>query len=174
MIQCLVFSDSHGRALSRMQRVIASHPEAQIVFFLGDGLSEAEALPSAFPDRTFLFVRGNCDFAPLYPTEETDEITLEGVKLVFTHGHKYDAKLSLAGLRALAARRGAGICLFGHTHHQTQEYCGEGDLPFTLFNPGSIGQPDCGRPSYGVLTLSEGQYLLSVGFCNDENPNINL
>lgn len=163
MLKCLIFSDSHGHALHRMQSVIQSHPDAEIVFFLGDGLSEAESLPALFPNRTFLFVRGNCDFAPLSPIEETDTITLDGVRIVFTHGHRYDAKYSYRGLSALASSRGAQICLFGHTHSPTEQYHGEGEPPFTLFNPGSIGQPNLGRPTYGLLTITNGQYLLSHG-----------
>ncbi len=146
-----------------MQRVIEAHADAEAVFFLGDGLSEAEALPSLFKDKSFFFVRGNCDFMPLSPVEETEEITLEGVRIVFTHGHKYDAKYSYRSLSVLAAARGANICLFGHTHSPMEEYHGEGDKPFTLFNPGSIGKPNLSRPTYGLLTLSDGQYLLSHG-----------
>ena len=163
MLKCLIFSDSHGCGLLRMRRVIESHGDAEVVFFLGDGLSEAESLPALFPNKSFLFVRGNCDFSPLSAVEETDSITLEGVKIVFTHGHKYDAKYSYHALSALAASRGAKICLFGHTHVPTEEYRGEGDAPFTLFNPGSIGRPMLSRPTYGLLTISDGQYLLSHG-----------
>ena len=163
MLKCLIFSDSHGHGLARMKRVIESHSDAEVIFFLGDGLSEAETLRAEFPDRMVLSVRGNCDFAPLSPAEETDEITLEGVRIVFTHGHLYDAKWSYTRLSALAASRGAKICLFGHTHRPTEEYHSEGNPPFTLFNPGSIGQPNLGRPSYGVLTLANGAYLLSHG-----------
>lgn len=163
MLKCLIFSDSHGGALHRMRRVLEMHADAEVVFFLGDGLSEAESLRAQYPERMFLFVRGNCDFSPLSPVEETDFITLEGVPIVFTHGHIYDAKFSYHGLCALAASRGAKICLFGHTHAPTEQYHAEGDPPFTLFNPGSIGRPPIGRPTYGLLTVSEGQYLLSHG-----------
>ncbi len=163
MLKCLIFSDSHGAALHRMRRVIEAHPDAEVVFFLGDGLAEAEALSSAYPNRMFYLVRGNCDFSPLSSVEETDAVTLEGVRIVFTHGHRYDAKFSYRGLCALASARGAGVCLFGHTHSPTEEYHGEGDAPFTLFNPGSIGRPPLGKPTYGFLTLSDGRYLLSHG-----------
>lgn len=163
MLKCLIFSDSHGHGLARMKRVIESHSDAEVIFFLGDGLSEAESLRAAFPDRMVLSVRGNCDFAPISAVEETDEITLEGVRIVFTHGHLYDAKWSYTRLSSLALSRGAKICLFGHTHAPTEEYHGEGENPFTLFNPGSISRPNFGRPTYGVLTLSEGSYLLSHG-----------
>ena len=163
MLKCLIFSDSHGSGLHRMKRVIEMHPDAEVVFFLGDGLSEAESLSALFRDRTFLTVRGNCDFSPLSPVEETDMITLENVPIVFTHGHLYDAKWSYTRLRALAAARGAKICLFGHTHSPTEEYNADGNPPATLFNPGSIGRPNLGRPTYGLLTISDGQYLLSHG-----------
>ena len=163
MLKCLIFSDSHGCALLRMRRVIESHRDAEVVFFLGDGLAEAEQLITLFPEKSFLLVRGNCDFSPLSSVEETDSITLEGVKIVFTHGHVYGAKSSYHGLSALAAARGAKICLFGHTHTPTEEYHSEGENPFTLFNPGSIGRPCLSRPTYGVLTIADGQYLLSHG-----------
>lgn len=163
MLKCLIFSDSHGHGLARMKHVIESHPDAEVIFFLGDGLSEAEALRAEFPDRMLLSVRGNCDFAPLSAVEETDAITLEGVPIVFTHGHLYDAKWSYTRLCSLAASRGAKICLFGHTHAPTEEYHVEGETAFTLFNPGSISRPNFGRPSYGVLTLANGTYLLSHG-----------
>ena len=163
MLKCLVFSDSHGAGLARMQKVIAMHPDAEVIFFLGDGLAEVETLRAENPDRMLLAVRGNCDFSPLSPVEETDEITLEGVRIVFTHGHLYDAKWSYTRLSSLAASRGAKICLVGHTHAPTEEYHGEGESAFTLFNPGSISRPNFGRPTYGVITLSEGSYLLSHG-----------
>ena len=162
-MKCLIFSDSHGVAQNRMRRVIDAHPDAEVVFFLGDGLAEAEALASEYVKKMFYLVRGNCDFSPLSPVEETEAVTLEGVRIVFTHGHKYDAKLSYHGLCALAAARGADICLFGHTHSPTEQYRSDGARPCTLFNPGSIGRPSLGRPTYGLLTVSDGQYLLSHG-----------
>ena len=162
MQKCLIFSDSHGLALARMRRVIEMHRDAQVVFFLGDGLSEAEALVPMFPDRAFLFVRGNCDLAPLSPVEEIDMITLEGVRIVFTHGHKYGAKYSHSGLMALAAARGADVCLFGHTHTPTEEYHGEGERPFTLFNPGSIARPRDTGPSYGRIDVKGKEILLNT------------
>ncbi len=163
MQKCLIFSDSHGQGLYRMRHVIDSHPDATVIFFLGDGLSEAEQLRAAYPSRAVLCVRGNCDFAPLSPVEETDMITLEGVRIVFTHGHLYQAKYSYHGLCSLAASRGANVCLFGHTHSPTEQYHAEGNPPFTLFNPGSIGHPNLGRPTYGLLTIKNGTYLLSHG-----------
>ncbi len=163
MLKCLIFSDSHGAGLHRMRRVIDAHPDAEVVFFLGDGLAEAEALASEYVQKMFYLVRGNCDFAPLSQVEQTDAVTLEGVRIVFTHGHMYDAKFSYHGLAALAAAHGARICLFGHTHSPTEQYRSEADPPCTLFNPGSIGRPLIGRPTYGLLTVCDGQYLLSHG-----------
>lgn len=166
MHRCLIFSDSHGGALHRMRRIIDAHSDAEVVFFLGDGLCEAESLRAEYPNRMFFLVRGNCDFCAPSSVEETDSITLEGVRIVFTHGHKYDAKFSYDGLCALAASRDAQVCLFGHTHLPTEKYCGQEQKSFTLFNPGSIGQPRFGKPTYGLLTVSDGQYLLSYAETN--------
>ena len=146
MQKCLVFSDSHGAALLRMQRVIEAHTDAQVVFFLGDGLSEAEALVPMFPDRAFLFVRGNCDLAPLSAVEETDAVTLEGVRIVFTHGHKYGVKYDLYNLQQAARQWQADVVLFGHTHTPYEAY----EEGMYFLNPGSLGYEE----SYGYVDVT--------------------
>ena len=40
-MKCLCFSDSHGNSLG-IRRALNMHPDAEVVFFLGDGLSDAE------------------------------------------------------------------------------------------------------------------------------------
>ncbi len=37
-MKCLVFSDSHGN-VSYMKKALRLHPDAEVVFFLGDGLA---------------------------------------------------------------------------------------------------------------------------------------
>ena len=41
MRKILVFSDSHGTT-HNMRRAIDMHPDAEVIFFLGDGLSDIE------------------------------------------------------------------------------------------------------------------------------------
>lgn len=160
-MKCLVFSDSHGSSIY-MSRAIELHPDAEVVFFLGDGLSDLERIADRYPDRAFIAVRGNCDHTSLFrnsTVEKTDSITLEGVKIVLTHGDLYSAKYGIGGLISLGVRESADIVLFGHTHQPFEKYISDNERPFYLFNPGSISPESA---SYGVITLRNG-ILLSHG-----------
>lgn len=157
-MKCLIFSDSHG-ALYKMERALNMHPDADVVFFLGDGLSDADAVSSFDDKRMWIAVRGNCDFRAFFHGREvpkTDEIVLEGKRIVFTHGDIYDVKWGLEKLKSLALSRKADIVLFGHTHLPYEEYVG-GEIPFYLFNPGSASE------SYGILMLNDKTVLFSHG-----------
>ena len=86
-MKCLCFSDSHGTS-AYMRRAIKMHPDAEVIFFLGDGLSDAEEL---IYDRTkaWFAVRGNCDYVGTLGgnlVKKLDSVTLSGKKIVFTHG----------------------------------------------------------------------------------------
>ena len=157
-MKCLIFSDSHG-AVYKMERALNKHPDAEVVFFLGDGLSDADSLAAFDNRKMWIVVRGNCDFRAFFLGREvskTEEIILEGKRILATHGDIYDVKWGLEKLKSLARSRKADIVLFGHTHLPHEEYVG-GDMPFYLFNPGSLSR------SYGILSLSENTVLFSHG-----------
>ena len=161
-MKCLVFSDSHGSPLY-MKRALEKNKDAEVVFFLGDGLSDADMLARCDDrPRMWIAVRGNCDFSHIFLDREvnkTEEIAIEGKRIVLTHGDLYGAKYGTRGLCDLALSRGADIVLFGHTHTAYEEYVSE-EGGFYLFNPGSIGSPNY---TFGILTLSEGAVLFSHG-----------
>ena len=166
-MKLLVFSDSHGRD-DGMRRALALHPDAEGVFFLGDGAREATALAELDRSRFFIGVRGNCDgllFGLLGGSElrEEEEITLMGHKILLLHGHTVGVKGGLGGIISCARRRDADLVLFGHTHEPLEQYLSDGEKPLYLFNPGSISRPNRGAPSYGIVTLTEGGILLSHG-----------
>ncbi len=155
-----------------MRKAIRLHPDAEVIFFLGDGLADIDEVALDFPEKMFYAVRGNCDFRSIAlgnPVKKTEEVFIEGRKIVLTHGDLYDAKYGTDGLCIMAVSRDADIVLFGHTHTPYVNYfplddtdsaeCDSGK-PFYLFNPGSIGE---GKYSFGVITLSEGSVLLSHG-----------
>ena len=138
------------------------HPDAEVIFFLGDGLCDIEPFVL---DRTraFLAVRGNCDgYAVLGGAivKKTDEINLLGKRVVFTHGDLYGVKYSLDGLKQLAEQRGADLVLFGHTHMPLERY--ESDIRdgVYFFNPGSRAVSPA---SYGIINITEQGILLSHG-----------
>ena len=162
-MKCLVFSDSHGSRAS-MRRVIAMHPDAEVIFFLGDGLSDAESVAYGDIGRAWIAVKGNCDGSAVFMSSTVlavDSITLLGHKIVLTHGHYYGAKAGLDGLISLAEREGADVVLFGHTHIPCEKYLSDFENPIRLYNPGSIAFD---YESFGVLDIFEGKEpVFSVG-----------
>ena len=169
-MKCLIFSDSHGDIYS-LDRAIRTHRDADILFFLGDGLSDLDAL-SVPEDMMVIAVRGNCDFSGVYRgafVKSLEKITLMGKTIVLTHGNLYGAKYGEGGLLRLAMEENADIVLFGHTHtpvelfrylpsETTEEEDATEEHPVTLFNPGSLGSTS---HTYGILTITETTYLFS-------------
>ena len=163
-MKCLCFSDSHGSTYG-MIKALKMHPDAEVIFFLGDGLSDFEQLVYD-NNRAWFAVRGNCDYSGVLGNnlvKKTDSITLEGVRIVFTHGDLYGVKYGTDGIKKLAVDSGADIVLFGHTHAPLETYVADEDRPFYLFNPGSIGGGYSSRSTYGVININEKGILLSHG-----------
>lgn len=156
-MKILVFSDSHGKSFN-IGRAINMHPDAEVVIFLGDGIGDISSIEKG--RLAILTVRGNCDWEPMFShISIMDSITLEGRKIVFTHGHHYGVKSGLGGLVALAGDTSADIVLFGHTHEPIEHY----DGGVYYFNPGTIGGVYTGRSTYGIITLRDNGVLLSHG-----------
>ena len=165
-MKCLCFSDSHG-SVQGMKKALSLHRDAEVVFFLGDGLSDIESLVSHDRERTWIYVRGNCDFS--YSTLPSDarrieSVTLSGYKIVLTHGDLCNVKYGDEGILRLAEANDADLILFGHTHIPREDFVrlpqGKG---IYLFNPGSIGRDYPAPQSYGIITLTESGILLSHG-----------
>ena len=162
-MKCLCFSDSHGSTYY-MKRALDAHPDAEVVFFLGDGLSDAEMLSLSDVGRAWLCVRGNCDYRSFMSGEEVkklDSITLMGKRIVYTHGDLYGAKYGTDGLLLLAERSEADIVLFGHTHTPFEKYFSTDRGGVYLFNPGSISSDYSAPASFGVITLTDSGVLFS-------------
>ena len=52
-MKCLVFSDSHGSPYF-IQKAISLHPDADVIFFLGDGLDDISEIFERYPNKNFL------------------------------------------------------------------------------------------------------------------------
>ena len=164
IMKCLCFSDSHGDSYN-MRRVLNMHPDAEVVFFLGDGLSDLEMFIND-RNRKFLAVRGNWDTSAILGdsfVKNLDEINLLGHKIVFTHGNHYGVKSDLDSLLYLAEEKGASLVLFGHTHLPYEKYFPDINGGVYLFNPGSIGGRRPAGASYGIINITEQGILLSHG-----------
>ena len=164
-MKCLCFSDSHGTS-DYMRRALKLHPDAEVIFFLGDGLSDAEELLYD-KSRAWLAVKGNCDYISELGgafVKKLDSITLLGKKIVFTHGDLYGVKYGTDGIISLAKEQGADIVLFGHTHIPFEKYIpSEDEGGIYLFNPGSIGVPYRSNTSYGVINITDDGVIFSHG-----------
>ena len=153
-MKCLVFSDSHG-SVRNMREAMKIHKDAEVVFFLGDGLTDLEQIAISDRTRAYIAVRGNCDHSSLFLSSEVgkvEKINIGGYKIVLTHGDLFGAKYGLASLINLARSEEGDILLFGHTHTPCEKYVSDYERPFYLFNPGSASL-DGG--SYGVMILDK-------------------
>lgn len=167
MFQYLIFSDSHGDP-DVMRRVFVRHRDVLRVLFLGDGLGDAEAFSFSEGAPPVIAVRGNCDsFTSPYGFSRPNEqvISVAAHKVLLLHGHTAGAKSGIGGLVAKAREFGADVVLFGHTHQRAEVFIPEEEGgPLWLFNPGSIGEPPDGIPSYGLMTVNgKGELLFSHG-----------
>ena len=158
----LIFSDAHGRD-DGMRRVLALHPDIKNVLFLGDGVRDLNRIAPLYPHIHFRAVRGNMDELSLFaPAEDEDVLELHGVRVLMMHGHRYGVKGGLAAAEGRALRVGAKVLLYGHTHEPYTHYDSETGL--YTFNPGSIGRPYHGNPTFGLLDiLPTGDVSLSHG-----------
>lgn len=141
-MRILVVSDSH-RNIFKLFMAIEEQPEAKHIIFLGDGEDDIEQAEKRYPERIFHKVKGNCDLYSDLPLEKA--VTLEGYKILFTHGHSYMVKYGNTSMISAAHSAKADICLYGHTHVPYTSY----DDGLYIMNPGSIGQG-----SYGIIDLT--------------------
>ena len=164
-MKCLVFSDSHGSTRG-MLRALDIHKDAEAVFFLGDGLTDIIQLVDREPRRAWFYVRGNCDFTSAVgntTVRKLESVTLEGYRIVFTHGDLYGVKYGYDGLLRLAEHSSADVVLFGHTHTPCEKYQPTDEGGVYFFNPGSIGYDHPSAASYGVINITEKGIAFSHG-----------
>ena len=151
-MRILVVSDTHRDARA-LQEAILRQPKADVVIHLGDGEEEAEDMKFAFPEKMFLQVRGNCDWGSALPS--VGEITLQNVKIFYTHGNIYNVKYGLYNICQAARERKANILLFGHTH------CAMTDFEDGLYimNPGSLNGY---HGTYGIIDLTDAGIVTNI------------
>lgn len=143
-MRILVLSDSHGDE-SAIQRAVLAQPRAEVVIHLGDGEAECARARRSFPEKMFLQVRGNCDWASELPV--TGLFETEGVKVFYTHGHAYGVKSGLYNAVCGAREQGARVLLYGHTHKALMDY----EDGLYILNPGSLSGYGA---SYGTVDVT--------------------
>lgn len=160
-MKAVVLSDSHGKP-HNMRLALRKHPDADICFFLGDGLKDLDKVAWMFPKVAFLTVAGNCDWYT-EGLEKEAVFVMEGRRVLYLHGHTAFVKSGIGGAIAMARRLDADVLLYGHTHEPYEGCDTQGEKPLYIMNPGSIGESFDGRPHYGILDIRENGILLSHG-----------
>ncbi|MCT4599272.1 MAG: metallophosphoesterase [Vallitalea sp.] len=145
-MKILIISDTHGN-LSNVTKILKSIKNVNRIIHLGDNEKDAEELDVLY-NIPIDYVPGNCDFNSYAPSEKI--LTLNGVRILITHGHYYNVKWEYDTIAKTAQDKKVDIVLFGHTHVALQKNIKE----ITLINPGSISLPRDGkRPSFAVLEI---------------------
>ena len=146
-MKIVVCSDTH-RNYHKLKYVVEKNLDADAFIHLGDGEHEFNDVRNLHPEKSFLFVKGNCDYAD----NKTVRIAnANGIKILCVHGHEQHVHMGLEELINVAKQNGCQIALYGHTHlYRTELIDG-----IYVMNPGSIDSPrDKRPPTYGVLTIS--------------------
>ena len=174
-MKILVFSDSHGET-RWMEKAIREHPDAERIFFLGDGFSDICAMERKFPALPFDIVAGNCDGSLTSASLEGDApfeklVDVGGFRFLLTHGHRYAIKSSYQAAADQAIAWEADVLLFGHTH-QAEDVTIDGSAggSVRIINPGSVGARF--GASYACLELRGGNLLCGFAECDRKNRRL--
>nr|PZM89876.1 MAG: metallophosphoesterase [[Clostridium] cellulosi] len=154
-MRIVVISDTHGN-ISNFERAIFQQPKADLFIHLGDHESDVDDIRLYLRGRNILSVSGNCDFGSQLP--DVGETVVSGKRIFYTHGHRYHVKFGIDGVINEARRREADIVLFGHTHIPVATY----EKGLYIMNPGSLGHPRGGSPTYGIIDITNAGVVLNI------------
>lgn len=147
-MKVLVLSDSHG-AIHYLRRIMEKESDVELVFFLGDGLSDMEKIKAENPQKKFICVKGNND---RYYSEEREAYKyIDGVTVMACHGDAFGVRSTLQHLiRKTDSVRG-NLALYGHTH--VSNLYNDYVTGIIAVNPGAV----CDG-KYCVLEFKKGQF----------------
>ena len=133
-----VMSDTHGgidNVRWLLEQVWKHTGPIDAYLHLGDGIYDFTNLESFIrrrdPQAKMIAVRGNNDWGTM-DIPETRVLTLGGLKILMTHGHRYHVRATYDCVDLAARENGCQVALFGHTHVQMMEM-----RSILLLNPGS-------------------------------------
>ncbi|MDI6619611.1 MAG: metallophosphoesterase [Clostridiales bacterium] len=149
-----VFSDTHGDTYA-LKKAIEKTGEADLLIHLGDYCRDAESVSKELK-REIICVKGNCDFNPYVKTDKI--ITVEGKRILLTHGHKYSVKYDYTDICFKAIEEKVDAVFFGHTHFA--EAFEKDNILF--LNPGSLSLPKGDAETYAVVTIDSGLIVPSI------------
>ena len=114
MKTAVILSDTHGN-FSAIDKLLSIMSESNYVIHLGDHDADILCYRKELKDK-IISVKGNCDGG-----SDEQVLTIEGVKILITHGNLYGVKQSLYKLLLRAKELGVSAVFYGHTHQQSIE-----------------------------------------------------
>jgi hypothetical protein len=145
-MKVVVFSDVHGVKMV-VDKIVELNPDADYILSLGDSELQEDYLRT----HDIICVRGNYPRDPGFLYDSN--ITIEGKKIFFTHGHKYKVGRSIVKLVKLAINKEYDIVLYGHTHIAALDV----ENGITFANPGSCAKSrTLLPPTYLIITIEKG------------------
>lgn len=160
-MKILVLSDSHASLRFMRQCVEAVKPD--MMLHLGDYYDDAQVIQEEYPELNVQQVPGNCDVhrSPVRAMEILT-LTVGGVRIYMTHGHRHWVKQGIGRLLKAAAEARADVALFGHTH---EPLCLKMESGMWVMNPGSAGY---GGGSAGLLSIENGSVVQCCNLRQDD------
>lgn len=133
-MKILVISDSHGDIDSFLD-YYKKIDGVELILFLGDYTRDAREIERV-TGKKLLAVKGNNDIFDNFYKEELI-FSINDVKILMTHGHRYAVNYSIDKLYYRAKEEEVDIVMFGHTHVPFAEKVDD----ILFLNPGSISRP---------------------------------
>lgn len=128
--------------------------ELSLIVHLGDCVSDFKEITKHIYDIPCISLKGNNDI--FYVDEQEECIyNFDGVKCLFTHGHRYGVKAGLNRIIGRSIETDTNLVAFGHTHSPMKKH-----IANTLFiNPGTIGGFSMSLPTFATINIANGKIL---------------
>lgn len=149
-MRILIISDTHGYT-DDVISYIESNEKPDMIFHLGDYVRDGIKIGKKF-NIPIKIVRGNGDYIEEdFNYEEI--VQVKGIKMLLTHGHKYNINFSIDRLFYRGIELGVDYILFGHTHIPIIDRLKD----IVLMNPGSPSRPRAidKRKTLGIIDIGD-------------------
>lgn len=147
-MKILVFSDSHASRGFMRHCIGAVKPDR--VIHLGDYYEDGQVMAEENPGIPFYGVPGNCDrYRCPEGLCESMCLSIGGVMVFMTHGHRQQVKSGLSALVVEARKNKAQVALYGHTHIPDCRF----EDGMWILNPGTCGS---WGGTAGIIEIEDG------------------
>lgn len=161
-MKIFVTGDTHGRT-DKVEEVWNRLTDVDLVFHLGDYEKDAIHLQQVLQTEV-ISVKGNMDGS--CSSDDYKILETEFGKLLLTHGHMFNVKISPLNLIYKARELGCKAAIFGHTHKPVYEETNG----IYLINPGSLSQPRDGSDgSYAIIHTDPDAFHCAIVYYSSLN-----